>query len=317
VAVASRTRSGLLKFRPANRGSRVALVAPASAFDRYEFDAGVAELRRLGFEPVWDDSIFERGKMTAGSAARRAASLMRAFTSMEADAVIAIRGGYGSAELLPRLDLQAIRDARVACVGYSDLTSLQVALASIGLASVHGAMLDRRLSKGAPAYDERSFLTSLSCEPLGEISGAATKAIGGGGEVSGPFCGGTLTQLQASLATPFEFAPPPHHVHFIDEINERPYRLHRMLTQFRQAGRLRQTAAIVFGELPGCDEPNGSPTAIDAIRDVLDGFTGPILAGFPAGHTVTPLVSVPLGVQVRVVAAGTRAGVVFEEAAAG
>ena len=315
MGVAARTRSGLLKFRPAAAGSRVALVAPASAFDRPEFDAGVAELRRLGFDPVWDDSIFDKHLMTAGPPPRRAAALMRALTSMNADAVIAVRGGYGSAELLPLLDFDAIRAARTAFVGYSDVTSLQVALDRAGLASVHGAMVDRRLSTGESAYDAASFLASLSCSPIGEIGDGHLQTIDGSGEVSGPICGGTLTQLQASLGTPFEFQPPPHHVLFIDEINERPYRLHRMLTQFRQAGRFANAAAIVFGQLPGCSEPGGAITAIDAIRDALTGFRGPVLTGLPAGHTVTPLVSMPFGVYVRVITEA-RPRLVFEEAAA-
>jgi len=314
-----RTASGLIKFRPVRRGSRVALVAPASAFDRDDFDAGVAELKRLGFEPVWDEAIFDRQAITAGRPRVRVLSLLRALDEMDADAVMAVRGGYGSVELLPLLDDERVRLARTAFVGYSDVTSLHGYLtAVVGLASVHGAMIEGRLAKGPAAYDPGSLLKSLSIEPLGEIApdGLETLKPGFPPAVAGAFAGGTLTQILASLATPFEFRPPDGHVLFLDEINERPYRLHRMLTQLRLSGRLARAAAIVFGQLPGCDEPGGTPTARDVILDVLQDYGGPVLLGFPSGHSTTPLISVPLGVETRVVAHPSRPCLVFDEAAA-
>ncbi|HEY6359074.1 MAG TPA: LD-carboxypeptidase, partial [Vicinamibacterales bacterium] len=83
------TAAGGTKFRPAGRGSRVALVAPASPFAREEFDRGVTELRRLGFDPVWDDRIFDKHAFVAGSSAARAAELQQALTRPDVDAVIA------------------------------------------------------------------------------------------------------------------------------------------------------------------------------------------------------------------------------------
>ena len=122
--MSQRTAAGLLKFRPLQPGGRIALVAPASPFNRAEFDAGVAELRTLGLEPVYEDTIFERQAFTAGRPRVRALALMRAFDSMDADAVMAVRGGYGSVELLPLLDVERIRRSRTAFIGYSDVTSL-------------------------------------------------------------------------------------------------------------------------------------------------------------------------------------------------
>jgi muramoyltetrapeptide carboxypeptidase len=76
-------------------------VAPASPFDRRQFDEGIIELRRLGFEPVYDDTIFDRRGFVAGEARVRADALMAALTREDVDAVIAVRGGYGSVETLP------------------------------------------------------------------------------------------------------------------------------------------------------------------------------------------------------------------------
>ena len=100
--------------------------------------------------------------------------------------------------------------------------------------------------------------------------------------------GGTLTQLVASLGTPYAFDPPAGSILFLDEVAERPYRLDRMLTQLRLSGLLARASAIVFNSLPRCDEPGGSPTAKDTVRRVLSDFRGPILYGLPSGHTDGP-----------------------------
>jgi len=316
VAVVPRTSAGLIKFRPLRSGSRVALVAPASGFDRREFDLGVAELKRLGLEPAYDEAVFDRRPLTAGSPRDRAQSFLRAFDEMDADAVIAIRGGYGSVEILPLLDVERLRQSRTAFVGYSDVTSLHSFFgAAVGLASVHGAMVDRRLARGDTAYDPDTFLKSLSTEPLGDQSPPGLETLQPG-IATGPLVGGTLTQLLASFETPYAFRPPDGHVLFLDEVAERPYRLHRMLTQLRLSGRLARASALVFGQLPQCDEPGGKVTARDVIREAIDGFTGPVLFGFPSGHTTSPLVSLPLGVRAKAVASPDSPRLVLEEAAA-
>jgi muramoyltetrapeptide carboxypeptidase len=311
-----RTRAGLVKFRPLRPGGRVALVAPASSFDRGAFDLGVAELRRLGLDPVYDDTVFERGAFSAGTDRVRADALQRAWSRLDVDAIVAVRGGYGSVDVLPLLAIEPIRRARTAFVGYSDLTSLHTWLnCGAGLASVHGVMVEGRLAVGPSAYDPDSFLRVLGREPLGELAPEGLEILRGG-EVVGPLFGGTLTQLLASLGTPFEFRPPAGHVLFLEEVGERPYRLHRMLTQLRLAGRLRETAAVVVGQLPRCDEPGGAVTARDVVRERLADFPGPVLFGFPSGHATTPLVSLPFGVDTRVVAVGRPRLVVEESAAA-
>jgi len=303
------------RVRPAGPGSRVALVAPASAFPHDAFHRGVAELRRLGFDPVWEDRVFDKQAFSAGSAAARTAELQHALTRPDVDAVIAVRGGYGSIHTLAGLDVEAIRRARTAFVGYSDVTSVHAFIGGhAGLTSIHGPMIDRRLSQGHAAYDPASLLAALSDRPMGPIAPEGVEVLKAG-EARGVLVGGTLTQLVGLLGTPFDSAPPADHVLFVDEVHERPYRLHRLLTQWRHAGRLDAASAWVFGQLPHCDEPGGAVTARDVIREFAADFRGPVLFGFPSGHTTTPLVTLPFGVPVRVAATGAPA-LVFDEAAA-
>jgi muramoyltetrapeptide carboxypeptidase len=315
VAVVPRTRAGLAKFHRVEPGARIALVAPASPFDRVSFDAGVAELKRLGFDPFFDARVFASHPIVAGAPELRAAVLADAIARPDVAAVIAIRGGYGSAEMLPHLDASLLRRSRKAIVGYSDITSLHAFLNShVRLASVHGAMVDGRLSKGADAYDVASFINSLSRTPVGEQAPEGLEMIRPG-EVVGPIFGGTLTQIAASIGTPHEFLAPPRHVLFLEDVSERPYRIRRMLTQLKQSGRLVGAAGIVFGEMLRCDEPGGGITARDVIKEFFAEFPGPVIFGFPSGHTSTPSLSFPLGIETRVVA-NASPRVVFTEAAA-
>ena len=315
MAVIPRTRAGLAKFRPVSPGSRIALVAPASPFDRATLDKGVSELRRLGFEPVYDERIFAEHPIVAGPPALRAELVADALTRADVDAVIAIRGGYGSAEVLPYLDAASLRRRRTAFVGYSDTTALHAFLnGHVRMASVHGAMVEGRLSAGPAAYDPVSFVSSLGVHMLGEITGPGVEIIRPG-EAVGPLVGGTLTQLAASLGTPYEFIAPRRHVLFLEDVGERPYRIRRLLTQLSQSGRLSDTVALVFGEMLRCDEPGGSVTTRSVVAEFTEHFPGPVLFGFPSGHTDAPLVSLPFGVEVRVVARETPR-LVFTEAAA-
>jgi muramoyltetrapeptide carboxypeptidase len=291
------------------------VVAPASAFARVEFDAGVAELRALGFEPTFEESVFERRAYAAGSAATRAAAFARAWRDPSIAALIAVRGGYGSVHLLPLLGESLLLGEPKAFIGYSDNTSLLSWLTLMGgIVSFHGPMLEGRLARGDAGYDRTTFMRCLCRpEPADEISHSQVEVLHSG-EAAGILIGGTLTQLCASLGTPYAFDPPAGCVLFLDEVAERPYRLDRMLTQLYLSGILSRASALVFGELPRCDEPGGTPTAREVVEELTRGFRGPILYGLPSGHTAGPTLTLPFGVRARVLTT-PRPSLIIEEAA--
>jgi muramoyltetrapeptide carboxypeptidase len=306
----------MLKPPALRQGDRVAIVAPASPFAREAFDAGLAELRALGLEPIHTDAVFAREGYLAGSAEARARDLHLAWTDPSVAAVMAARGGYGSVQLLPFLDADDFRETPKAFIGYSDNTSLLTwLLQDCGLVVFHGPMVGGRLAKGEGGYDRDTFTRCLfHAHPPGEIAAPAIETLAPG-EATGELVGGTLTQLVASLGTPFAFDPPAGCVLFLDEVSERPYRIDRMLTQLRFSGILERVSAVVCNEMPHCEEPGGGgPGVRDVIRAVLRDFPGPVLFGLPSGHTPGAALTLPFGVRARVVA-GARPAVILEEAA--
>lgn len=305
----------MLRPRALRPGDRVALVAPASPFDRDEFERGVAEIAALGFEPVFDDRVFARRGYLAGDPDVRASAFLDAWRDPSIRALVAVRGGFGSVQLLPRLPTDELRRDPKLFIGYSDTTALLTFLVlRCGIVAVHGPMIEGKLARGEEGYDRASLIACITrAEPAGEVGPRGQLPIRDG-EAAGTLVGGTLTQIVASLGTPFAFDPPRGCVLFLEDVGERPYRIDRMVTQLKQAGVLERAAAVVWGQMPRCDEPGGEPSVRAVIEDLFREFHGPVTFGFPSGHTTSPMVTLPFGVRARVIA-GQRTVLTIEEAA--
>ena len=302
----------MIRPRALRSGDRIAVLSPASPFSRDELEAGVAELRSLGYEPIYDETIFEQHLFSSGSPEVRAAAFRRAWSDPAISALIAVRGGYGSVQMLPLLAPWKPQQAPKVFIGYSDNTSILSWLTcQCGMTALHGPMLERRLSRGSGGYHRSSFTSIVQGHGAGlELAPDGLEVVTPG-DVQGPVFGGTITQLVGSLGTPFAFNPPNGCVLFLEDVNERPYRIDRMLTQLRQSGILGRAAALVFGEMRGCQQ-EGGPTVNDVIRTMAAELNVPVLAGFPSGHTAGPVWTLPLGVRIGV-RAGRRPALTIEE----
>jgi muramoyltetrapeptide carboxypeptidase len=292
-----------------NAGDTIGIIAPASAPpDPLNIDRAVSTLERLGFKPKLAPNVRKRWGFLAGSDRDRASDLMKMFTDRRVNAIICVRGGYGSARLLPLLDYGTIRANPKIFIGYSDITSLHSAfLAKSNLISFHGPMLNSDfIKKDMPDFTLQSFLRTLMqpTAPGSICQGYRRKTVTilRPGLVSGPLVGGNITLLCASLSTPYQ-PPFTGRILFFEDLDEVPYRFDRMLTQMLNAGCLQQVAGIAIGINAGCKDPKAKnakeyrQTLEDVFRERLLPLKVPIVAGLPFGHI--PLnATLPVGVRV-------------------
>ncbi len=295
-------------------GDTVGLVAPASAPpDPKNIDRSVAALEKLGFRAKLAPNVRRRWGFLAGSDRERAGDLMRMFTDRKVKAIICVRGGYGTARLLPLLDYGVIRAHPKIFVGYSDITSLHCAfLVKAGLVSFHGPMLNSDLIKESlPDFTLRAFLRTLM-EPVapGSISHGYrgnTVSVLQKGAASGPLIGGNLSILCAGLGTPF-LPSFKKAILFFEDLDEVPYRFDRMLTQLLNAGLLQQVAGIAVGINKNCKDPKARAakeyrqTLADVLKERLRPLKVPIVSGLPFGH-IPYNATLPVGVRATLDAA--------------
>ena len=288
-------------------GDRLALVAPASPFKREEFDARRrGDLRASASSRSTTSACSRASGYVAGrpDAARRGASrtpgAIRRSPAIDRRAR-RLRQRAAAAAARPRGRCASARSRSSATATSRRCSPFYL---QRGLVAFHGPMLAGRLAAGQRRLRRRRRSLGALCQ-----RGADGRAGAGGprgrsrrARRSGILCGGTLTQLLASLGTPFAFAPPAGYVLFLDEVGERPYRLDRMVTQLRQAGLLARARGGRHRRAARCDEPGGEPCRPRVVTAISSPtFPGPVLIGFPSGHTVGPALTLPFGVRARVV----------------
>lgn len=283
-------------IRPAalRRGDTIAIVAPASYLphkDRHLLDEGIRQLESHDFRVIYDRTIFNEHLYLAGRDEERARVLMETFLKPEVKAIIGIRGGYGSQRILPLLDENLIKEHPKIFVGSSDLTSLMIFLhGRCSLVTFYGPMAGSRHFHGE---NLKALLDILQGKKPLVLTGEPLKP----GRARGPLVGGCLTSLIHSLGTPYEVNLEGA-ILLAEDVNEAPYRIDRMLTHLRNAGKLQGIRGAVFGNMTGCDLEGAQEGLLRrVILDVFDKIPIPILFRVPVGHGPQNLTA-PLGVEV-------------------
>ena len=272
-------------------GDRVAVIAPASSFDRASFEAGLA-LIAARYQVSYAAGLFERQRYLAGSDDRRLAELAAAFADPAIRGVFCVRGGYGATRLLARLAaLPAARPKPL--VGFSDITALHLWLQSHGTVSIHGPVLTQ-LPLLSPATCTRLFALLESASAPPPLLAGETCV---GGVAEGPLLGGSLSMLTRVLGTPY-MPDLEGAILLLEDVGERPYRLDRMWTHLTLAGVFERVRGIALGTFVNCEEQGADFRAADLLRELAEATGLPCAAGFPIGHGEVNE-PVPLGARVR------------------
>jgi muramoyltetrapeptide carboxypeptidase len=263
--------------RPLRPGDRVAVVAPAGPAEPARGEAGIEVLREWGLSVDPLPGLPPAGQpWLAGSDEGRADGLTRAWADGEVRAVFATRGGFGSQRLLDLLDWATLAQAGPAwLVGYSDVTALHQAFATrLGVATAHGPGVATlpRLSEAA-RESLRTLLFDGRVEPLEGVPLAP-------GEAVGPLVGGNLAVLAASAGTE-GVHPARDSVALLEDVNEAPYRLDRLITQLLRSGWMDGVRGVALGRFTDC----GDPVQVrELLRERLAPLGVPVVADVPVGH---------------------------------
>lgn len=291
------------KPKALHKGSRIAAIAPASPAKEDRFTSGKRELERLGFSVAPQRTMNPQGYF-ADSTEERRSEFLNALNDSSIDAVIATRGGYGSAYLLDKPLLASLPPIKPV-VGFSDLTTLQIYLWQMHRwPTFYGPMLAAGLDAGngvANGYDLDSFQNALVKVDAGYAIDLYGEPIGTG-SAEGILLGGAMTLLEATLGTPWELDTTGS-ILLLEDRAMKPYQVDRVLLHLKHAGKFRNVCGIILGDFPECDPPvPNSPSVRDVAQRILSLLKIPIVFGAPIGHTARPMLTLPLGVPARLTA---------------
>jgi muramoyltetrapeptide carboxypeptidase len=294
--------------KPLPAGGTIGVSAPASPQDaRSEVLRGVEWWESKGYRVKLAAGTYERDDYVAGHPRRRGEDLTALFADPEVDVVQTLQGGYGSAQAIPHIDFDVVRQNPKPFVGFSDITALHTAILSYtGLATVYGNGL---VGVGDPETTEFSrdrLLAVLSGTANAEVprdpDDPYLRAIAGG-KVTAPLVGGCLWLLMQTLRTPWEIDLDGA-IFFFEDVKAPPYYIDGFLTQLAHSGKLENVAGVVVGEMKDCDWGDQRAASDWArsrsLEDVLEERLGdlgvPVLYKLPLGHG-KHLASLPLGVR--------------------
>jgi muramoyltetrapeptide carboxypeptidase len=298
-----------VKPRSLRPGDTVGLITPSTfVSDPDRLALAERTIRYFGLKMKMGANVSKRSGYLGGSIEERLDDLHAMFRDPEVRAVFAIRGGYGSAQLLDRVDYTLIAANPKIFLGYSDITALHLAIhRKTGLTTFHGPVTLSRFN----AYTQEHFRKALfQTSPIGRVTNppdsdplrpAHTLRTIRGGSARGRLVGGNLTLISTTLGTPYEIDTRGR-ILFLEDVDEQPYSVDRMLTHLRLAGKLDEAAGIVFGECADCRPRDFKPSfdSTFSLGEVLDNVLSklriPVLTGLTIGHTDDQL-TLPLGVM--------------------
>ncbi|MEX2169624.1 MAG: LD-carboxypeptidase [Pirellulales bacterium] len=286
-------------------GDTIMLVAPAGELDRERIERARQRLEAMGFRVIVPETLFRRRGYLAGTDQQRANELMAAFQNPEVKAIFPGTGGYGTTRMLELLDYDSIQAHPKILIGFSDITGLHLALAKkCNLITFHSPVAQHGLGSpdGLSEFSAKYFWRCLLAdENDGDVGfeyeppeGAPLQSLRGG-KARGRLLGGNLSLVAATMGTPYEIETDGR-VLFFEDVNEAPYRIDRMFSQLKLAGKLKTPAAVILGQFTKAepDEGDSSLTVDEVFADYFADAEYPVVKNFPAGHAPNNA-TVPMG----------------------
>ncbi|RLD82828.1 MAG: LD-carboxypeptidase [Bacteroidetes bacterium] len=297
-----------IKAARLKKGDTIGLIAPASPITIEQLEQTKTLLNKWGYKTYHTKNVLQKKGYLAGTDAERLDDLHEMFKKKEINAIMCIRGGYGTPRLLEHVDYDLIRKNPKIFIGYSDITALLQAIYKFsGLICFHGVVGISDFTE----YTQHNFfevltnsnnpITIESILPDDDEKDEYKPYVIKEGVARGELAGGNLALIVALMGTPFEIDIEGKLL-FIEDIGEAPYKVDRMLTQLILSGKLNKAKGIVLGVFNDCDFNNDDITAENSLslKEVLDdrlsGIDIPVMYGFSFGHIANQAIF-PIGVE--------------------
>ena len=311
-SVSGRTTGTPVTHKPKRlaRGQTIGLIAPSSnVVENEEIYYARDVLKSFGFDVKPGKHLFERRGYLAGLDKMRADDVNAMFADENVDGIVCLRGGYGSPRILPYLDYSAIQANPKVIMGYSDVTALLNAIyTKTGLITFHGPIAGQRFSDYTLSsfkkvlFEAQSNTILAEAPPFEEKEGWVEKdnrlTVIVPGKAEGQLIGGNLSLMTSLAGTDYE---PDYSgkILFLEDVSEAPYRIDRMLTHLKLAGRLQKVAGIVFGKCTECYSHRNSLSLEQVLYDHLEPLGVPVVRGAMIGH-IDDMATIPVGAKAEI-----------------
>lgn len=298
--------ANIIKPKRLNKGDTVGLIAPAGYLSENHIERSIEQLEMIGFNVVLSKNIREKYGYLAGTDQQRIDDLHEMFSRNDIDGIFCARGGYGSGRILPYLDYELIKNNPKVLIGYSDITALTYGIfAHTGLVCFHGLVTISTFNEFSVHNFENVVMnpsetfTYINAEEDPDDKEFEVYSIHNG-EAEGELVGGNLSLIAAMIGTKYD-VDTTGKIIFIEEIREDPYRIDRMLTQMRQAGKFDKAAGVALGIFRRCepgDKFENSLSLREVLFDRLSDIGIPVIYGLSFGHVLNKF-TFPIGIKAR------------------
>jgi len=286
------------------KGDTIGLITPSGIISRKQLTESIEKVEKLGYKAYYKPSVISQYRYLAGTDKERANELMQMFENKKIDAILCVRGGYGATRILNLLDYNLIKKNPKIFIGYSDITALTSAFyKKTGLVSFHGPVgiscfneftteIFQEIVRKQNTIYKYPYQRETNTNNNSEFDFYALKK----GKATGELIGGNLSVITSLIGTKFE-PDFKNKIVFVEEIDERIYRIDRMLTQIINSTNFKDAAGFAFGIFKDC-ENNDTPSFLikELLTELISKLNKPSVYGFPIGHTKNNM-TIPVGIM--------------------
>ncbi len=287
-------------------GDTLGLIAPGSYISGQELNDSIKNLNELGFNVVYTNNILSKNGYFAGSDKQRASDVNHMFYRKDVAGIVCARGGYGCTRILPLLNYNVIKVNPKVLIGYSDITSLLDGIfKETGLICFHGPVGTSTYNDFTMEYFRKTLINPEAGLVLKNTAPESNEEeyqplTIRDGVARGELIGGNLSVVVSLIGTPYDIDTRGRII-FLEEMDEDPYRIDRMLTQMRMADKFKDAAGIILGVFKNSRPSEKSSfessfTLKEVLKNRLDDLNIPVVYGMSFGHVKNKFI-LPVGIN--------------------